>query len=98
MFRFQIGIMQRLGKSSSRPSEWETSSAFYSRLTLNTSTGISRPQLHYPQLLPSTSESAYLPDGIRIFKTELIDIGHIRTYHELCKSDLALGSGLIRKF
>ena len=77
--------MQRLGKSYSRPSEWEKSSAFYSRLTLSSSTGISRPQLHYPQPLSASGEPIVPSDGLRMFRTELFDIGHARSYYELCK-------------
>ena len=77
--------MQRLGTSLSRPSEWEKSSAFYSRLTLSTSTGISRPPLQYPQPLTASGEPINPSDHLRMFRTELSDIGHARSYYELCE-------------
>ena len=77
--------MHRLGNCHSRPSEWERSPAYYSRLTLSPSTGVNRPERHYPS--PLTNEDAHEgPGPVRLFRTELLDIGHSDTYYDLCKS------------
>ena len=77
--------MYRLGSSRSRPNEWERSSAYYSRLTLSTSTGINRPAHHYPQPLTAGDVAAGYPANVRLFRNELIDIGHSNSYYDLCK-------------
>ena len=78
--------MHRLGTSYSRPSEWERSPAYYSRLTLSPSTGVNRPIRQYPSPLTNENENVENPSPIRLFRTELLDIGHSDTYYDLCKS------------
>ena len=88
-FIFDISFldMYRLGSTCSRPSEWEKSCAFYSRLTLSPSTGISRPLRDYPQPLTVIVSNPQDPaQCIRMFRTELLDLGHTNTYFDLCKS------------
>ena len=78
--------MHRLGQTYSRPSEWERSTAFYSRLTLSSSTGICRPSSDYPQPLNVIVSNPNDPaQCIRMFRTELLDLGHTNTYFDLCK-------------
>ena len=78
--------MYRLGRTPSKSSEWERSSAFYSRLTFSSSTGISRPIQHYPQPLAVDGLSESDPgQKIRMFRTELLDIGHTQNFNNLCK-------------
>ena len=78
--------MYRLGRSPSQASEWERSSAFYSRLTFSKSTGISRPIQDYPQPLTSDGLGESDPgQKIRMFRTELLDIGHVQNFNDLSK-------------
>ena len=73
--------MQRLGVSSSQPSDWNRSKAFYLRLTIVPSTRVNRPEEHFPRPLPTHSGSK----DVRLMRHELLDLGHVDTYQELCK-------------
>ena len=76
--------MNRLGISASQPSDWDQSKAFYLRLTIVPSTRVSRPETHYPRpRVPIHSGSK----DVLIMRHELLDLGHVQTYEELCKLD-----------
>ena len=79
--------MQRYGTSD--PKEWEKGNAYYSRLTLSSSTGLWRPRTQYPNLniaRPTSSTVVNSPLArYGLFRTELLDLGQVRTYYELCK-------------
>ena len=76
--------MHRLGYSNSRPAEWEKSPAFYNRLTLSVTSGVNRPIGHYPRPLVSSVSTENI-SPIRVMRTDLMDVGHVRTYYDLCK-------------
>ena len=74
--------MNKLGISASQPSDWERSKAFYLRLTIVPSTRVSRPETHYPCLRAPPSSGS---KNALIMRHELLDLGHVSTYEELCK-------------
>ena len=77
--------MQRFGSSNLH--DWDRGNAYYSRLTLTSSTGLSRPREHYPNLnLPNRPSVVNSPlSQFGLYRTELLDMGQIFTYFELCK-------------
>ena len=84
--------MNRLGTSRSRSSDWAPSTGFYSRLTIGSSTRIQRPQMQYPRNPPPSQPPTHpiardTPnrDHLRLFTTELLDLGHVASHLELCK-------------
>ena len=79
--------MQRLGVSSSQPQDWDRSKAFYLRLTVVPSTRVSRPESHFPRPQVPNGSKDQEP---RIMRHELLDLGHINTYQELCKCETSL--------
>ena len=74
--------MNRLGVSASQSSDWERSKAFYLRLTIVPSTRVSRPEAHFPRPRPSTNPGS---KDVLIMRHELLDLGHVQTYEQLCK-------------
>ena len=76
--------MHRLGTSTSHPREWGATTAYYSRLTIATNSRINRDVNSYPPL----PGRGFLPAPVNphhILRTECLDLGHTRTYFELCK-------------
>ena len=76
--------MSRLGSTSSQPSDWFRSTGYYSRLTVASSTGITRPEDHFPPA--PTNTTAVNPNlfaGRRILRTEMLDLGHVEHQFEL---------------
>ena len=74
--------MHRLGVSSSQPSDWSQSKAFYLRLTIVPSTRVSRPENQFPRPRVATKTGS---KDVLIMRHELLDLGHVQTYEELCK-------------
>ena len=82
--------MNQLGASSSKPSDWKSSTGYYSRMTIHSSTRISRPANQFPTVAPPVHPfdrraGASNRDHLRLFTTELLDLGHCDSNMELCE-------------
>ena len=76
--------MHRLGPCKSHPREWESATAFYSRLTVSNHGQIRRDVDDYPPLTENGSQSQSSTPH-HLLRAECLDLGHVRTYFELCK-------------
>ena len=82
--------MSALGSTNSQPSDWSRSIGYYSRLTVATNAMVWRNEDHYP---PSQARSnAVNPGpyaGRRLFRTEMLDLGHCDYQFELGKLEIS---------
>ena len=78
--------MSRLGITNSQPSDWSRSTGYYSRLTVASNAMVWRREDHYP---PAPAETNVVNPGLfvgrRIFRTEMLDLGHCNYQFELGK-------------
>ena len=69
--------MNRLGITSSQPSDWSQSTGYYSRLSVAANAMIWRSEDHYPPA-PRSTDTVHpnLFAGRRLIRTEMMDMGH----------------------
>ena len=76
--------MHRLGNCNSHPREWGNTTAYYNRLTVSNKSQLRRDVEDFPPL-PGYGLSTPPPSPHHLLRTDCLDLGHTKSYFDLCK-------------